>query len=68
MLVTQKKTNYDKKLRNITNRVTSNETNQTIKLDEHVSSYTKLINDLPKKLSQVLTKDNKLFHWQKLLW
>ena len=57
-----KKTDYDTKLCNISNRVTSNEPKQLrrkIKLGEHVSSYTKPINGLSRKLSQVLTKDNK---------
>ena len=55
------KNDYDFILGNISNRVNSNKTKQLsneIKLDEHVSSYKKVINKITKEVSQEPAKDN----------
>ena len=50
---------FDAKLRNIINKVTLNKTRQVqneIILSDHITSYTKLINDLTKEVGLIPTK------------
>ena len=54
-------TKFDAKLNNISNRVTSNKTKQVgaeKKLNDPITSYTKLTNTLARDTSQVSTKVN----------
>ena len=60
-MIQLEKNDYDFILGNISNRVNSNKTKQLsneIKLDEHVSSYKKVINKMTKEVSQEPAKDN----------
>lgn len=60
-MIQLEKNDYDFILGNISNRVNSNKTKQLsneIKLDEHVSSYKKVINKITKEVSQEPAKDN----------
>lgn len=60
-MIQLEKNDYDFILGNISNRVNSNKKKQLsneIKLDEHVSSYKKVINKITKEVSQEPAKDN----------